>query len=81
MSDSFSAPVHKARAAWLATKAENLAAIIKIDLSKPLDSIAIHHLADDLEGLARDFRVVVEKSIDEYEADNAKPADYERDIY
>lgn len=67
MSDSFSAPVHKARAAWLATKVENLSAIIKIELSKPLDSIVIHNLADDLEGLSRDFRLVVETSIEEYQ--------------
>lgn len=67
MSDSFSAPVHDARKAWLKNKAANLASIIEIDLSKSLDSIVIHNLADDLDGLARDFRQVVELSIDEYQ--------------
>lgn len=65
MSDSYSAPVHAARKAWLLNKVNNLTAVIQIELAKPCDSIVIHHLGEDLDGLARDFRLVVEKSIDD----------------
>lgn len=67
MSDSFSAPVHKARQEWLRGKNENLAARLQIAFNHPMDSIEIHHLGEEIEDLANSYKLVVEKSIEEFQ--------------
>jgi len=69
MSDSFSAPVHKARQEWLRFKNENLAARLQIAFNSTLDTIDLHGFAEEIEGLAVDYRAVVTLSIDEYQQD------------
>ena len=66
MSDSFSAPVPPEAIKKLIVTMDAASARQREDLGQPIDSIVLHHLADELEGLAREIRDIEENCIDAY---------------
>ena len=67
MSDSFSAPITKERREFLADRTESTTDEIRAVIRNEVpDSIALHHIADELEGLAMLYRTEVENAIECY---------------
>ena len=64
--DSYSAPVFPPRQESLKRQTEELNARMNRFLHSPLDSIDLHGLADELEGLSRQFRSASERSVEEH---------------
>lgn len=72
MSDSYSAPVSPERQENLKLRHDSLAGRLQRFLHHPLDSIELRDLADEIEGLAMQFRAVATKSVDEHQDDTVR---------
>ncbi len=66
-SDSYSAPVNAERRDKARRMIENVAGWSKRNLDGHFDSIVLHGLAEEFEGLSRQFRAMSENSVDEYQ--------------
>jgi len=64
--DSYSAPVRKDRQAWLKAKLDSLNERLARFHNSPMDSIDLHGLAEELEGLSEDYRRVSEQAVEEH---------------
>jgi hypothetical protein len=64
--DTYSAPVFPPRQAALKRQTEDLNARMNRFLHSPLDSIDLHGLAEELEGLSQQFRRASERSVEEH---------------
>lgn len=66
--DSYSAPVIPERQEFLKLRTEELRDRFARFFNHPLDSIELHGLAEELDGLADQLRAVSERSVDEHKA-------------
>jgi len=66
-SDSYSAPVNAERREKARRMIENVAGWSARNLDGHFDSIALHGVAEELEGMSRQFRAMSERSVDEYQ--------------
>lgn len=66
-SDSFVAPVNPERREQARLQAEELSRRLQIHLDGHFQSTDLHGLAEELDGLSRQFRAMAEKSVDEYQ--------------
>lgn len=64
--DTYSAPVFPPRQEALKRQTEELNARMNRFLHSPLDSIELHGLAEELEGLSMQFRRASERSVEEH---------------
>lgn len=64
--DSYSAPVRREVRDFLKGSANNLRDRLAIFHNRTMDSIDLHGLADELEGIARDYRDAADAAIDEH---------------
>ncbi len=64
--DSYSAPVKPDRQEWLKAKTEGLSDRLSVFHNKPMDSIDLHGLAEELHMLANDYRAVSEQAVEEH---------------
>jgi hypothetical protein len=65
-SDSYSAPVNAERREKARRMIENVHGWTQRNLDGHFDSIALHSVADELEGISRQIRAMSERSVDEY---------------
>jgi hypothetical protein len=65
--DNYSTPVTRERQDDLRVSTENLHDRMQRFLHRPLDSIEVSGLAEELDGLAEEFRAVRNKSVDDYQ--------------
>jgi len=65
--DTYSAPVTAERQENLKDRTEELHDRMQRFLHHPLDSIEVHGLGEELEGLAAQFKAVSERSVDEHQ--------------
>ncbi len=65
--DQFSTPVTRERQADLKDRTEELHDRMQRFLNHPLDSIEVSGLAEELEGLAEEFRAVRNLSVEDYQ--------------
>lgn len=68
---NYSAPVNRERRDSARGKAKALRERLDIHLKDRFDSITLYGLADELEGLAEQFRAIGSKSIDDHKEANA----------
>ena len=66
-SDSFVAPVNPERREQARLQAESLSARLRIHLNGHFQSTDLHGLAEELDGLSRQFRAMAENSVDDYQ--------------
>ncbi len=66
-SDSFVAPVNPERREQARLQADSLSARLRIHLNGHFQSTDLHGLAEELDGLSRQFRAMAENSVDDYQ--------------
>lgn len=66
-SDSFVAPVNPERREQARLQADSLSRRLRIHLDGHFQSTDLHGLAEELDGLSRQFRAMAEKSVDDYQ--------------